>query len=152
MDPRWGRVIHQTLPSLAFLAPPIQEGSGSQTEGTRLSVLEASTQSPVSIPFHLRSVRAMRKKFWCHHMQLGPGLDVTWWLCHRTIIVCCLFFASVNSFDRCSLEGRPTCILWSVKLLADWWIAHTTFQSSGKWQVKSYQGFSYPLQVRRCVQ
>ena len=32
MDPRWGRVIHQTLPSLAFLAPPIQEGSGNQTK------------------------------------------------------------------------------------------------------------------------
>ena len=31
VDPRWGRVIHQTLPSLAFLAPPIQEGSGNQT-------------------------------------------------------------------------------------------------------------------------
>ena len=31
MDPRWGRVIHQTLLSLAFLAPPIQEGSGNQT-------------------------------------------------------------------------------------------------------------------------
>ena len=31
MDPRWGRVIHQTLPSLPSLIPPIQEGSGSQT-------------------------------------------------------------------------------------------------------------------------
>ena len=31
VDPRWGRLIHQTLPSLAFLAPPIQEGSGNQT-------------------------------------------------------------------------------------------------------------------------
>ena len=31
MDPSWGRVIHQTLPSLAFLAPPIEEGSGNQT-------------------------------------------------------------------------------------------------------------------------
>ena len=31
VDPRWGRVIHQTLPSLSFLAPPILEGSGNQT-------------------------------------------------------------------------------------------------------------------------
>ena len=28
MDPRWGRVIYQTLPSLVFLILPIQEGSG----------------------------------------------------------------------------------------------------------------------------
>ena len=27
MDPRWGRVIHQILPSLPSLAPPIQEGN-----------------------------------------------------------------------------------------------------------------------------
>ena len=31
VDPCWGRVIHQTLPSLTFFAPPIQEGSGNQT-------------------------------------------------------------------------------------------------------------------------
>ena len=31
VDPHWGRVIHQTLPSLLSLAPPIQEGSGNQT-------------------------------------------------------------------------------------------------------------------------
>ena len=31
MDLSWGQVIHQTLPSLAFLVPPIQEGSGNQT-------------------------------------------------------------------------------------------------------------------------
>ena len=31
MDPHWGRVIHQTLPSLPSLTPPIQEGSGNQT-------------------------------------------------------------------------------------------------------------------------
>ena len=31
VDPRWGRVIHQTLPFLALLAPPIQEKSGNQT-------------------------------------------------------------------------------------------------------------------------
>ena len=29
--PIGGRVIHQTLPSLSFLSPPIQEGSGNQT-------------------------------------------------------------------------------------------------------------------------
>ena len=31
VDPRWGRVIHQTLPSFPSLAPPIQEESGNQT-------------------------------------------------------------------------------------------------------------------------
>ena len=36
VDPRWGRVIHQTLPSLPSLAPPTQEGSGNQTTRSRM--------------------------------------------------------------------------------------------------------------------
>ena len=40
MDPRWGRVIHQTLPSLPSLVPPTQEGSGNQT---RLDLVSQAT-------------------------------------------------------------------------------------------------------------
>ena len=54
MDPHWGRVIHQTLPYLAFLAPPIQEGSGNQTSIERsprsnLARLPASAVSGLSL-------------------------------------------------------------------------------------------------------
>ena len=36
VNPRWGRVIHQTLPSLPSLVPPTQEGSGNQTKSLPL--------------------------------------------------------------------------------------------------------------------
>ena len=50
VDPRWGRVIHQTLPSLPSLAPPIQKGSGNQTSAQQ----GLGTSLPRPHPAHAR--------------------------------------------------------------------------------------------------
>ena len=71
MDPRWGRVI---LPSLPSLAPPMQEGSGNQTNilGCRCLEYDKLTGSqtfPVPRP---------------HRKGLGTKLDWFAWVALET--------------------------------------------------------------------
>ena len=64
MDPRWGRVIHQTLPSLPSLAPPIQEGSGNQTRKyVRLVLCHSSSTTGIKLLLVVNTVSAVLHQY-----------------------------------------------------------------------------------------
>ena len=80
VDPRWGRVIHQTLPSLASLAPPIQEGSGNQTSAwahRRSAYTQLSPLYPSLYPYvtHVMNYSRPSTAFpYCKRRKAGRGL------------------------------------------------------------------------------